>query len=70
VYNIKDKFRINKKKAFKGHNTAGYGCGLTMSPDGKYIEYSFIFYFVCLDTHISLDNNYYLSSITSLKNMT
>jgi len=37
VYSIKDKFRVNKKKTFKGHNTAGYGIGITMSPDGKWV---------------------------------
>ncbi|EAZ62910.2 predicted protein [Scheffersomyces stipitis CBS 6054] len=29
------KFRFNKKKTFRGHNVAGYGIGLDISPDGK-----------------------------------
>lgn len=36
VFNIREKFRMNRKKVFKGHNTAGYGCGVTLSPDGRY----------------------------------
>jgi pre-mRNA-processing factor 17 len=37
VYSIKDKFRVNRKKTFKGHNTAGYGVGVTLSPDGRWV---------------------------------
>jgi len=37
VYSAKDKFKINRKKTFKGHNTAGYGVGLDCSPDGQYL---------------------------------
>lgn len=37
VYSIKDKFRVNRKKIFKGHNTTGYSIGVTLSPDGKWV---------------------------------
>ncbi|QPG76337.1 hypothetical protein FOA43_003723 [Brettanomyces nanus] len=30
-----DKFRKNKRKLFKGHNSAGYSVGLQFSPDGR-----------------------------------
>ena len=30
------KVKINKRKGFGGHNTAGYACGLTFSPNGHY----------------------------------
>lgn len=32
-----DKFRQNRKKAWRGHNTAGSGIGLTCSPDGQFV---------------------------------
>ncbi|KAK6455444.1 WD40-repeat-containing domain protein [Scheffersomyces xylosifermentans] len=31
------KFKFNRKKTFKGHNVAGYGIGIDISPDGKII---------------------------------
>ncbi|CUM63306.1 uncharacterized protein PRCAT00000877001 [Priceomyces carsonii] len=31
------KYRFNKKKVFRGHNVAGYGIELDISPDGKII---------------------------------
>lgn len=39
VYSCKDpeKVKINKRKGFGGHNTAGYACGLTFSPNGHYL---------------------------------
>jgi len=37
VYSIKNQFKMQSKKVFKGHNTAGYGIGVTMSPDGKWV---------------------------------
>ncbi len=30
-----EKFRQEKRKTFRGHNTAGYACGVGFSPDGK-----------------------------------
>ena len=33
----KDRFKQNRKKTFKGHNTAGYACQVGFSPDGKYV---------------------------------
>lgn len=32
-----DKFRQHRKKAWRGHNTAGSGIGLTCSPDGQFV---------------------------------
>ncbi|KAI9733114.1 MAG: hypothetical protein M1834_003661 [Cirrosporium novae-zelandiae] len=37
VYAATDRFRQNKKKAFRGHNTAGYGVDVSISPDGGLI---------------------------------
>ncbi|KAI8473364.1 MAG: WD40-repeat-containing domain protein [Monoraphidium minutum] len=33
----KDRFKQNRKKTFKGHNTAGYACQVNFSPDAKYV---------------------------------
>ena len=33
TYSTKDRFRQNKNKTFKGHNTAGYACQVNFSPD-------------------------------------
>lgn len=36
TYMIKDgRFKSQKNKTFKGHNTAGYACQVNCSPDGK-----------------------------------
>lgn len=35
VYSAQNKFKINKKKKFVGHTTAGYACQLDFSPDGQ-----------------------------------
>ena len=36
TYMIKDgRFKSQKNKNFKGHNTAGYACQVNTSPDGK-----------------------------------
>eukprot|EP01125_Pyxidicula_operculata_P010466 TRINITY_DN3440_c0_g1_i1.p1 TRINITY_DN3440_c0_g1~~TRINITY_DN3440_c0_g1_i1.p1 ORF type:complete len:524 (+),score=126.78 TRINITY_DN3440_c0_g1_i1:44-1573(+) len=35
IYSTKDKFRINRKKTFAGHLTAGYACHVVDSPDGR-----------------------------------
>ncbi|KAK0714000.1 WD40-repeat-containing domain protein [Lasiosphaeria miniovina] len=32
-----DKFRQNRKKSWRGHNTAGTAIGLTCSPDGQFV---------------------------------
>ncbi|EMC94562.1 hypothetical protein BAUCODRAFT_35796 [Baudoinia panamericana UAMH 10762] len=34
VYNTGDKIRANRKKDFRGHNTAGYAVDVSVSPDG------------------------------------
>ena len=34
VYSCSDKFRQNRKKGFRGHNTAGYAVDCQISPDG------------------------------------
>ncbi|RKO97155.1 WD40 repeat-like protein [Caulochytrium protostelioides] len=33
----KDRFRMNRKKAFKGHLVAGYACVPGFAPDGRYV---------------------------------
>lgn len=37
TYGMQPKYKRHPKKAFKGHHSAGYGVGLTFSPDGHYI---------------------------------
>jgi pre-mRNA-processing factor 17 len=37
VYSARDKFKINRKKVFKGHQNAGYACQIGFSPNGQYI---------------------------------
>ena len=37
VYGATDKFRQNRKKAFKGHNNAGYAIDVACSPDGQFV---------------------------------
>uniref|UniRef100_A0A383WPQ6 Pre-mRNA-processing factor 17 n=1 Tax=Tetradesmus obliquus TaxID=3088 RepID=A0A383WPQ6_TETOB len=37
TYMTKDRFKQNRKKTFKGHNTAGYACQVNFSPDSKYV---------------------------------
>ncbi|KAG7378967.1 WD repeat-containing protein 25 [Phytophthora pseudosyringae] len=37
VYSARDKFKINRKKVFKGHQSAGYACQIGFSPNGQYI---------------------------------
>ncbi|KAI1001375.1 Pre-mRNA-processing factor 17 [Podosphaera aphanis] len=37
VYGANDKFRQNRKKAFKGHNTSGYAVDVACSPDGQFV---------------------------------
>ncbi|OCK89889.1 WD40 repeat-like protein [Cenococcum geophilum 1.58] len=38
VYASTDRFRQNRKKEFHGHNTAGYACDVSISPDGQFIS--------------------------------
>lgn len=33
----RDRFKQNRKKTFKGHNTAGYACSVGFSPDGRFV---------------------------------
>ncbi|KAL8919824.1 MAG: hypothetical protein Q9208_006557 [Pyrenodesmia sp. 3 TL-2023] len=37
VYASTDRFRQNRKKSFRGHNTAGYAIDLSISPDGQFL---------------------------------
>ncbi|UIZ25027.1 hypothetical protein KXD40_006677 [Peronospora effusa] len=37
VYSARDKFKINRKKVFKGHQNAGYACQVGFSPNGQYV---------------------------------
>jgi len=37
VYGATDKFRQNRKKAFRGHNNAGYAIDVACSPDGQFV---------------------------------
>lgn len=37
VYAATDKFRQNRKKAFRGHNNAGYAIDVDVSPDGQFL---------------------------------
>ncbi|KAI9708816.1 MAG: hypothetical protein M1820_003771 [Bogoriella megaspora] len=38
VYSATDKFRQNRKKGFRGHNNAGYGIDVAISPDGSLVS--------------------------------
>lgn len=37
VYAARDKFKLQRKKVFKGHSSAGYACQIGFSPNGQYI---------------------------------
>ncbi|CAM9434937.1 unnamed protein product [Chrysoparadoxa australica] len=37
VYGARDKFKMNRKKVFKGHLNAGYACRMDFSPNGKFL---------------------------------
>jgi len=37
VYGAQDRFKLNRKKVFKGHVIAGYACKPGISPDGNFI---------------------------------
>lgn len=47
VYAAGDKFRQNRKKGFRGHNTSGYAIDLAISPDGGLIASGDSAGFVC-----------------------
>jgi pre-mRNA-processing factor 17 len=38
TYSVKEgRFKQNRKKTFKGHNTAGYACQVAFSPDARFV---------------------------------
>jgi len=37
IFAVGNKFRMNRKRVFRGHNTAGYACQLNFSPDGRFL---------------------------------
>ena len=37
VFSARNRFKLNNKKTFRGHKVAGYACGLTFSPDGRFL---------------------------------
>jgi pre-mRNA-processing factor 17 len=37
IYQTSDKYRMNRKKSYRGHNTAGRKVGLAYSPDGQFL---------------------------------
>eukprot|EP00124_Ichthyophonus_hoferi_P004749 Ihof_evm1s566 gene=Ihof_evmTU1s566 len=37
IFGTTDRFRLNKKKQFKGHLVAGYACEVNFSSDGNYV---------------------------------
>lgn len=37
VYSARDKFKLQRKKVFKGHSNAGYACQIGFSPNGQYV---------------------------------
>ncbi|KAJ3014176.1 pre-mRNA-processing factor 17 [Thoreauomyces humboldtii] len=38
IYSARDRFRMNRKKTFRGHLVAGYACEPSFSPDGRYVS--------------------------------
>ena len=47
VYAAGDRFRQNRKKAFRGHNTSGYAIDVDLSPDGSFLTSGDSGGFVC-----------------------
>ncbi|KAH8682552.1 WD40-repeat-containing domain protein [Xylariales sp. PMI_506] len=47
VYGATDKFRQNRKKSYRGHNNAGVGIDLSISPDGQFLASGDSAGFVC-----------------------
>ncbi|KAI9563186.1 hypothetical protein GHT06_010644 [Daphnia sinensis] len=37
IYSALNRFKLNRKKTFKGHMVAGYACGLDFSPEMSYV---------------------------------
>ncbi|XP_035385264.1 pre-mRNA-processing factor 17 [Electrophorus electricus] len=37
IFGAQNRFRLNKKKVFKGHMVAGYACQVDFSPDMSYV---------------------------------
>uniref|UniRef100_A0A7S3UD02 Pre-mRNA-processing factor 17 n=1 Tax=Picocystis salinarum TaxID=88271 RepID=A0A7S3UD02_9CHLO len=37
TYSTKDRFRMNRKKTFKGHRNSGYACQVNFSHDGQFV---------------------------------
>ncbi|KAI8607139.1 WD40-repeat-containing domain protein, partial [Chytriomyces sp. MP71] len=37
IYSAKDRFKLQRKKIFKGHLVAGYACKPNFSPDGRFL---------------------------------
>jgi len=37
TYSTKERFRLNRKKTFRGHSNSGYACQIDFSPDGQYV---------------------------------
>lgn len=37
IFSALNRFKMNRKKEFKGHMVAGYACGLDFSPDNSYL---------------------------------
>ncbi|XP_028415005.1 pre-mRNA-processing factor 17-like [Dendronephthya gigantea] len=37
IFGVQNRFRLNRKKTFKGHMVAGYACQVNFSPDGRYV---------------------------------
>lgn len=35
IFGVQNRFRLNRKKTFKGHMVAGYACQVNFSPDGR-----------------------------------
>ena len=42
IYSALNRFKLNRKKTFKGHMVAGYACGLDFSPEMRYYNSFFI----------------------------
>lgn len=37
IYSTRERFQLNKKKRFAGHDAAGYACQVNFSPDGRFV---------------------------------
>ena len=37
ILSTKDRFKMNHKRVFRGHNSAGYACQVNFSPDGRFV---------------------------------